>query len=186
MLKRHTSCACDYFECLLARAFIAAHITHHHLEHFYTLTGMLLKLPLSLYFLLSILHLCIFSEGVLLSRVVSVSTLVYSLTSPFVDKGRYSRLMGSGECFWERFWFIDFFGFLELSGEILFLSLFQSLDRNLQGGEILSLLELLLLVLNRVPLSRGTSFVFNTLADIVLLFGFDVWLVVLSPSFGSS
>jgi hypothetical protein len=52
---------------LLACAFIAAHIAQHYLEHFYTLTGILLKL---LYFFIfySLLHFCIFSGGVLLSR----------------------------------------------------------------------------------------------------------------------
>jgi hypothetical protein len=37
----HISCAYDQFEILLAHAFTAAHIAQHHLEHFYTLNGIL-------------------------------------------------------------------------------------------------------------------------------------------------
>jgi hypothetical protein len=57
MLTLHISCAYDQFEHLLARAFIAAHLAQHHLEHFYTLTGILLKLLHFLYFLLSVAFL---------------------------------------------------------------------------------------------------------------------------------
>jgi hypothetical protein len=78
MLTLHISCAYDQFERLLARAFIAAHIAHLHLDHFYTLTGILLKLLHFLHFH-PFLHFCIFSGRVLLSRGVSVSTLVFVL-----------------------------------------------------------------------------------------------------------
>jgi hypothetical protein len=44
----------------------------------------------------------------------------------------------------------------------------------------------LLVVLSRFHLYERTSFDFNILAEFVLRFGFDVWLVVLSPSFASS
>jgi hypothetical protein len=54
MLTLHISCAYNQFEHLLARAFIAAHLAQHHLEHFYTLTGILLKLLHFLHFLLSV------------------------------------------------------------------------------------------------------------------------------------
>jgi hypothetical protein len=72
MLTLHISCVYNQFEHLLARAFIAAQRAQHHLEHFYTLTGILLKV---LYFS-SLLHFCIFLGGVLLSRGGFVSTLV--------------------------------------------------------------------------------------------------------------
>jgi hypothetical protein len=52
MLTLHISCAHDQFEHMLACAFIAIHLAQHHLEHFYTLTGILLKL---LYFFLHFL-----------------------------------------------------------------------------------------------------------------------------------
>ena len=57
MLTLHISCAYAQFEHLLARAFIAAHLAQHHLEHFYTLTGILLKLLHFLHFLLSVAFL---------------------------------------------------------------------------------------------------------------------------------
>jgi hypothetical protein len=44
MLTLHISCAYDQCEYLLACAFFVAHIAQHHLEHFYTLTCILLKL----------------------------------------------------------------------------------------------------------------------------------------------
>jgi hypothetical protein len=53
MLTLHIFSAYDQFEDLLARAFIVAHITLHHLEHFYILTSILINLLHSLYFLLS-------------------------------------------------------------------------------------------------------------------------------------
>jgi hypothetical protein len=53
MLTLHISYAYDQFELLLACAFIVAHIAQHHLEHFYTLTGILLELLYFLHFLLS-------------------------------------------------------------------------------------------------------------------------------------
>jgi hypothetical protein len=52
MLTVHISYAYDQFEYLLAYAFIATHIAQHHLYHFYTLTGILLKLLHFLHFLL--------------------------------------------------------------------------------------------------------------------------------------
>jgi hypothetical protein len=66
------SCAYDQFEHLLARAFIAAHIAQHHLEHFYTLTAILLKL---LHFLLSFVFLH-FIRGFSCQTRVSISTLI--------------------------------------------------------------------------------------------------------------
>jgi hypothetical protein len=42
MLTLQISCAYDQFEYLLACAFIAAHIAQHHLEHLYTLMGIVL------------------------------------------------------------------------------------------------------------------------------------------------
>jgi hypothetical protein len=53
MLTLHISCAYDQFEWLLACAFIDAHIAPHNLEHFYTLTGIILKLPHLRHFLLA-------------------------------------------------------------------------------------------------------------------------------------
>jgi hypothetical protein len=44
MLTLHISYAYDQFEHLIAHAFITVHIAHHHLEHFYTMTGILVKL----------------------------------------------------------------------------------------------------------------------------------------------
>jgi hypothetical protein len=66
MLTLHISYAYDQFEYLLACAFIAANIAQHHLEHFYTLTGILLKFLHLLQFS-SILQFCIFS-GEFLSK----------------------------------------------------------------------------------------------------------------------
>jgi hypothetical protein len=43
-LHFHISCAYDQLELLLAHALIVAHITQNHLENFYTLSGILLKL----------------------------------------------------------------------------------------------------------------------------------------------
>jgi apolipoprotein N-acyltransferase len=53
-------------------------------------------------------------------------------------------------------------------------------------GNNLSHLELLLVVLSHLPLSRGTSFVFGFCIDFVLRCAFDCWIVVLSPPFASS
>jgi hypothetical protein len=61
MLTLHIPCAHDQFEHLLARAFLAAHIAHHHLEHFYTPTGIVLKLLNSLYFFYSLFSISAFS-----------------------------------------------------------------------------------------------------------------------------
>jgi hypothetical protein len=47
-------------------------------------------------------------------------------------------------------------------------------------------LELLLVVLSRLPLSRGISFAFNSCADFVHRCGLICWLVVLSPAFDFS
>jgi hypothetical protein len=58
MLTLHISCTYDWFECLLACVFIVAHIAQHYLEHFYTMTGKLLKL---LYFLHYYPLFCIFA-----------------------------------------------------------------------------------------------------------------------------
>jgi hypothetical protein len=81
------SCAYDQFERLLAHAFITAHIAQHHLKHFYTLSGILLKLLYSLHFLLSFLHFYIFLGEVSCRGGVSVSPLVCGLMIPFVNKG---------------------------------------------------------------------------------------------------
>jgi hypothetical protein len=56
MLTLHISCAYDQFEHMLAHAFIAAHLAQH-LEYFYTLTGILMKLLHFLHFLLSVAFL---------------------------------------------------------------------------------------------------------------------------------
>jgi hypothetical protein len=47
------------------------------------------------------------------------------------------------------------------------------------------ILELLLVVLNCLPLSGGTSFAFSFCADFVIRCGLMCWLVVLSPAFAS-
>jgi hypothetical protein len=75
MLTLHISCAYDQFEHLLACAFIAAHLAQHHLEHFYTLTGILLKLLHFLHILplFSLLH---FLRGSSLIEGEFFSTLV--------------------------------------------------------------------------------------------------------------
>jgi hypothetical protein len=64
MLTFHISCAYDQFEYFLACVFIATHIAHHQLEHFYTLGGILLKVLHFLQFS-SILQFRIFSGEVL-------------------------------------------------------------------------------------------------------------------------
>jgi hypothetical protein len=96
MVTLHISCAYDQFECMLAYAFITAHITEHHLEHFYTLTGILLRLLHSLHFLHSLFHLCIFTLSC--RGGVSVSILVYGLMSPFVNKGKKFWIDGGLDC----------------------------------------------------------------------------------------
>jgi hypothetical protein len=53
-------------------------------------------------------------------------------------------------------------------------------------GEGPWILELLLVVLSRLPLSRGISFDFSFCADFVIRCGFVYWLVVLSPAVASS
>jgi hypothetical protein len=60
---------------MLAHAFIVAHLAQHHLEYFYTLIGILLKLLHFLHFLLFVAFLH-FLRGVLLSRASFLSTLV--------------------------------------------------------------------------------------------------------------
>jgi hypothetical protein len=59
MLILHIFCAYDQFEHLLARAFIVAHMAQHHLEHFYILIAILLKLLYFLLFLHSTFDPCI-------------------------------------------------------------------------------------------------------------------------------
>jgi hypothetical protein len=61
MLILHISYAYDQFEHMSARAFIVAHIAQHHLEHFYTLIVILVKL---LHFLHSLFDPCILLGGV--------------------------------------------------------------------------------------------------------------------------
>jgi hypothetical protein len=63
MLTLHISCAFDQFEYLLAHAFIVAHISQHHLEHFYNLTGIFLKHLQFLHFLLSFAFLHFLRES---------------------------------------------------------------------------------------------------------------------------
>jgi hypothetical protein len=63
MLTIHISCAYDQFEHMLAHEFNAAHIKECYLEHFYTLTTILLKLLHYQHFLRCLLHLCIFLEA---------------------------------------------------------------------------------------------------------------------------
>jgi hypothetical protein len=75
MLTLHIPCAYDQFEHLLARALYVAHIAQHHLEHFYTLTGILLKFGHFLYFLLSFAFLHCFRGRSLIKGEFSVSTL---------------------------------------------------------------------------------------------------------------
>jgi hypothetical protein len=76
MLTLHISCAYDQFKYLLARAFIVAHIAQHHLEHFYTLTRILLKLLHILHFLLSFAFLHFLRGEFSCQGGVSVSTLI--------------------------------------------------------------------------------------------------------------
>jgi hypothetical protein len=64
MLTLHISCAYDHFEHMIARAFIATHITQNHLEHFYNLLAILLKLLRFLHFMHSPFDPCIPSGGV--------------------------------------------------------------------------------------------------------------------------
>jgi hypothetical protein len=63
MLNFHISCAYYQFEHLLARAFIAAHIAQHHLEHLHTLTVIFLKLLHFLHFMHSPFDPYILSGG---------------------------------------------------------------------------------------------------------------------------
>jgi hypothetical protein len=86
MLTLHISCAYGQLECLLVSAFIVAHIAHHHLEHFYTLTSILVKLLYFLHFSSSLLHFCIFLGG---SSLISGSVSFYPclcLMSSIVNK----------------------------------------------------------------------------------------------------
>jgi hypothetical protein len=62
------------------------------------------------------------------------------------------------------------------------LLLFPSKGERFSRGGNLSCLELLLVVLSRLPLSGGTSFDIGTLGDFVLQFGFICSLVVFTPA----
>lgn len=64
MLILNIFCAYNQFEHLLARAFIVAHMAQHHLEHFYILIAILLKLIFFLHFLHSTFDPCILWGGV--------------------------------------------------------------------------------------------------------------------------
>jgi hypothetical protein len=64
MLTLHIYCAYDQLEHMIAHAFIAAHITQHHLEHFYNLLAILLKLLHFLHFMHSPFDPCIPSGAV--------------------------------------------------------------------------------------------------------------------------
>jgi hypothetical protein len=88
-----TSCAYNQFSHLLARAFIVAHIAQHHLEHFYTLTGIHPKLLHFIYFLLSCVFLH-FLRGVLLLRGRFCFYPYLCLMSPLVNKGRDFEIFG--------------------------------------------------------------------------------------------
>jgi hypothetical protein len=88
MLTFYISYAYDQFERLLARTLIVAHIAQHHLEHFYIMTGIILKLLHSLHFLLSLpLAFLQFLRWVSCRGGVSVSTLVCGLMSSFINMG---------------------------------------------------------------------------------------------------
>jgi hypothetical protein len=115
MLTLHISCAYDQFEWLLACAFIDAHIAPHNLEHFYTLTGIILKLPNLRHFLLAFAFLHFLRGEVLLSRGSFSFYPCLCLMSSFVNKG-------------ERFW--DF-QLLYQGGEIWLLGFLSS-----KGGEM--------------------------------------------------
>jgi hypothetical protein len=78
MLTLHISCAYDQFKHLLAHASIVAHITQHHLGHFYTLNVILLKFGHFLHFLLSFAVLHYFRGRSLIKGEFYVSTLVCS------------------------------------------------------------------------------------------------------------
>jgi hypothetical protein len=114
LLILHISCACDQFEHFIAHTFIAAHIAQHHLEHFYTLIGILLKL---LHILLSFAFLH-FLRG---SSRVKGEFLFLPLF--VLDESIYQQ---GGE--------IEIFSLLTM-GEIFLL--WESKGRDSQGGETL-------------------------------------------------
>jgi hypothetical protein len=155
MLTLHISCVYDQFKHLLACAFIAAHLTQHNVEHFYTLTGILLKLLHFLHFLLCVAFLH-FLRG---------SSLVEG-------KFFFLPLFVLDELTCQHGGDFEIFRFLSSKGKkICYLELLVSrrdfweyCDR---GGE-LSLLELLLVVLSRLPFSGGTSFDCSFCADFML------------------
>jgi hypothetical protein len=94
MLALHICCAYDQFEYLLARAFMATHIPQYHLVHFYTVTGILLKL-LHFLHLSSIFWLCIFSRGEFSCQVgVSMSTIFCAWWVHFSTRGRDFEIFG--------------------------------------------------------------------------------------------
>jgi hypothetical protein len=129
MLTLHISCTYDQFEHLLACAFIAAHLATYHLEHFYILVVILLKLLYFLHFLLSIAFL-------------------HFLRGCSLDEGKF---------FFLPLFVLDEFT-CQQGGEILIFlgSSIKGEKFGLSGGK-LSLLGLLLVVLSRLPLSGETS-----------------------------
>jgi hypothetical protein len=90
----HIFCAYDQFERLQACAFIVVHIAWQHLEQFYTLTGILVKLLDSLYFLISLLHLCIFFGEISCRGRVSIQPKFEAWWVHFLTRGRTFELMG--------------------------------------------------------------------------------------------
>jgi hypothetical protein len=180
MLILHIYCVYDQFEHLQARAFIVAHIAQHHLEHFYTLIGILLKVMYSLHFLLSLLHLCIFLEEISCRGGVFCFYPCLWLDKSICNKGEKFWIDGGLNCCERNSRFLRILEFFEAPIEMESLSEF---GEEIERGEII---ELLLVVLSRLSLSRGTSFGFSTHADFVVRFSFDIWLVVFIPSFASS
>jgi hypothetical protein len=87
MLTLHISWTYDQFQNLLACAFIVAHIAQHHLEHFYTLTDILLKLLHSLHFLLSFSFMHFLRGGGSPVNEEFLSLLLFGLDEPNCHKG---------------------------------------------------------------------------------------------------
>jgi hypothetical protein len=168
MLTLHIFCAYDQFEHLLARAFIATHIAQHHLEHFYTLTGILLKLLHFLHFLLSVTFLHLLRGSSLVEGKFFFLPLFVLDEFTCQQGGESLRFPGSsikGEKF-------GLLGFLSSKGGKCVIwscwSLGEIFGSIVIGGGELSLLELLLVVWSRLPLSGGTSFNFSFCADFML------------------
>jgi hypothetical protein len=164
MLTLHISYAYDKFQRLLARAFVATHITQHHLEHF-TLWLVYSRSSYILSIFYSLLHVCIFSGGRSLVEGEFMFLPLFVLDESILQQGReslrFKGLSNQGGFFWVFFWEFWFLWRCFFSGGRLWESPWCLVYR----GVDLSYLELLQVVMSCLPLFGETSFVFSLCVD---------------------